>query len=77
MGLKNNHGGPRKGAGRPPTGKPWRVRVTLTLLPDLIARIDAAAEVASVKRSALIETVLLEKFSANSDARRDDTPAGA
>jgi hypothetical protein len=62
----NNHGGQRKGSGRPPTGKPRKVKASISLDPDLLARIDAEG----ANRSATIEAALLEKFPILNDADR-------
>jgi hypothetical protein len=51
----NNHGGARKGAGRPPSGKPRKVKIAITLASDLLSAIDRLAEERHATRSAVIE----------------------
>jgi hypothetical protein len=60
----NNHGGARKGAGRPPSGKPRKVKIAISLDPALLAHADATGN-----RSAYIETLIRR------DAMTPMTPA--
>ncbi len=49
----NNHGGQRKGAGRPPTGRPRKVKTSITLAPALLAHAEKTGN-----RSAYIEALI-------------------
>lgn len=50
---RNSHGGPRKGAGRPSTGRPRKVKTSISLDAALLAHADATGN-----RSAYIETLI-------------------
>jgi hypothetical protein len=52
---KPPHGGPRKGAGRPPSGRPRKVKTSLTIAPDLLADVEAEAARGGISRSELLE----------------------
>lgn len=54
----SNHGGPRKGAGRP-KGEP-RVKVSLTLKPETVALIMALAEDMGIGKGAVIDLAVGE-----------------
>ena len=52
------HGGQRKGAGRPVTGKPRRVKLAITLDPETLAYVDSVAASRNESRSATLEAML-------------------
>jgi len=56
--MEHNHGGPRKGAGRP-KGEP-RVKVSITLKPETVALIMALAEDLGVGKGAVIDMAIGE-----------------
>lgn len=49
---------PGKKRGRKPTGKPWKVRTTITLDPE----VKAAAEAITLNFSDLVETLLKKEI---------------
>lgn len=49
---------PRKGPGRPPTGKPRRVKLAITLDPELLVYIDRIAVLRKESRSMTLEAML-------------------
>ena len=53
-----DHGGQRKGAGRPITGKPRRVKLAITLDPAVLAYVDSVAAARGESRSAALEAML-------------------
>ena len=68
MPPRSKHGGRREGAGRPPTGKPRRVKIAITLDPDLLAEVDAAAKQRGESRSAVIESAVRNEFTKETPA---------
>ncbi len=52
---QNDHGGQRNKRGRPPTGKPRRIKLSITLAPEVLANVDAAAAEHGITRSEEIE----------------------
>ena len=52
-----DHGGQRKGAGRPITGKPRRIKLAITLDPAVLAYVDSVAERSGCSRSAALEAM--------------------
>lgn len=55
-------GGRRQGAGRPPAGEAKRVRVSLTLPPELIAAADREAAARGLSRSEMLTRALAERY---------------
>ena len=55
---KDNRGGKRQGAGRPPIGDAARKAVCVTLSPASIARVDKIASRNGVSRSTAIDSLI-------------------
>ena len=47
------------GGGRPPSGQPWRQRVTLTLKPNIVESLDTEAKRQGISRSQALEAILI------------------
>lgn len=55
-------GGRREGAGRPLAGDTKRVRVSLTLPPDLVESLDREADTYALSRSEMLVRILADRF---------------
>ena len=70
--MPDNNGGRRneaaarngKRVGKPRQGAEPKTGICISIDPDVLARVDKAAQAAGVKRSALIEAVLAARFGA-------------
>jgi uncharacterized protein (DUF4415 family) len=68
--MPDNKGGRRneaaarngKRVGKPRQGSEPKTGICISIDPDVLARVDKAAQAAGVKRSALIEAVLAARF---------------
>jgi predicted HicB family RNase H-like nuclease len=56
--MPNPHGGPRPGAGRPPTGKPRKIKMSIAIDPELVQWAEDEAARGGTSRNNVIEEAI-------------------